>query len=344
MTESPPHVLLIRLSSLGDLVLCTSAVAVLARAGARVSLVTKAEFAPLFRGQPGIHEVYAFDKSVGEREALENLAQWVGKGAFSLILDLQNSWRTWRWRARLREYAPVRALSKPRWREWLVLGLRLGKLVGFGRGGRARRFRDFAQAALPRLGLPYREGPLTSMAVPATETEAVRTLLPEGDFAVLLPGGAWRSKEWPFFPELARVLAKRVPVVVLGGGKDALCETVAAAAREVNPLSRTLHGRTSLRESMAVLARARWVVGNDTGMVHVAEALGKSVAMIEGPTHPAMGFSPWREESLAVGLPLACRPCGKSGRVCVRFGTRLCLRGLAVTEVARQLREGGFPC
>jgi ADP-heptose:LPS heptosyltransferase len=86
------------------------------------------------------------------------------------------------------------------------------------------------------------------------------------------------------------------------------------------------------------------VIGNDTGMVHVAEALGKDVAMIEGPTHPYRGFSPYRERSLALGLPLLSRPCSKSGRVCVRFGTRLCLRGLSASEVARQLRAGGFPC
>ena len=60
--SSTPHILLLRLSSLGDLVLATAALGPLARAGCRVSLVTKAEFAPLFRGQPGLEEVFAFDK------------------------------------------------------------------------------------------------------------------------------------------------------------------------------------------------------------------------------------------------------------------------------------------
>ena len=187
-------------------------------------------------------------------------------------------------------------------------------------------------------------GPLTRLEAPAPERAKMRALLPSGDFVVLLPAGAWKSKEWPYFPELARILARKVPVVVLGGAKDEICARVADAARAVNPDSRSLHGRTTLRESMAVLAEARWVVGNDTGMVHVAEALGRDAVMLEGPTHPYMGFSLYRENSLVLGLPLVCRPCSKSGKICVRFGTRLCLRGLGVEEVSARLRAGGFPC
>jgi ADP-heptose:LPS heptosyltransferase len=349
VSASSREILVIRLSALGDLVLATAAVGPLARAGYRVSLVTKVEFAPLFEGQPGIAEVFAFDKRRGEARAKAELLAWASRHRFERVLDLQNSWRTWGWRRRLRALAPVSVLAKPRLREAAVLALRLRALAGFGRGGRAERFRAFALAELGKLrgeggvGAPD-PGPLTRLAVPAAEAEAVRALLPPGDFAVLLPGGAWRSKEWPYFPELARRIARHVPVVVLGGGKDAVCETVAAAAREANPESRSLHGRTSLRESLAVLSLARWVVGNDTGMVHAGEALGRNVAMVEGPTHASLGFSPYREGSLALGLPLVCRPCSKSGRVCVRFGTRRCLRGLGPDEVARQLRAGGFPC
>jgi ADP-heptose:LPS heptosyltransferase len=314
----------------------------LERAGYSVSLVTKAEFAPLFCGQPGIAEVFAFDKKKGEAAARDELLQWAETRGFQLILDLQNSWRTWTWRKALRKFAPVHVLPKPRLREWLVLFLRLGKIAGFGAGGRARRFRDFAIQAVGREEL--RGEVQTRLKVPDAELGAVRKYLPKGDFAVLLPGGAWRSKEWPYFAELAERISRNVPVVVLGGNKDDICETVASAGREVNPESRTLHGQTNLRESMAILAQARWVVGNDTGMVHVAEALGKDVAMIEGPTHPFMGFSPYRKGSVTLGLPLLCRPCSKSGRVCVRFGTRLCLKGLTAESVADRLRAGGFPC
>lgn len=339
-----PKVLLIRLSSLGDLVLSTAAVGPLRAAGYSISLVTKSEFASLFLNQPGIEQVYAFDKKAGEGAAREALLEWARLQGFSLVIDLQDSWRTWRWRRALRKIAPVHVLRKPRLREWLVLFLRLGRWLGFGQGGRALRFREAALQALGAEAVDDGSQPLTRLEAGAVELAKVAGLLPEGDFVALMPASAWKSKEWPYFGELAALMAKKVPVVVLGGSRDEVCEAVASAARAVNPASRSLHGQTSLRESMAVLSRARWVIGNDTGMVHVAEALGKPVAMVEGPTHPHMGFSPYREDSVLLGLPLACRPCSKSGRVCVRFGTRFCLRGLGVHQVASRLRERGFPC
>lgn len=345
MNDRQPKVLLIRLSSLGDLILSTAAVEPLRAAGFSVSLVTKAEFLPVLEGQAGIEEIFAFDKKPSEAAARESFFVWAAAQEFQFILDLQNSWRTWTWRRRLRKLAPVHVLPKPRLREWLVLYLRLGRWFGFGRGGRARRFRGAAERALSKqLNISRSLAPLTNLEVRAEEKEAVRTLLPEGEFLVLLPAGAWKSKEWPYFVEFAKLVARKVPVVVLGGAKDGICEKVAAAAREVNPKSRSLHGRTSMKESLAILANARWVVGNDTGMVHAAEALGKDVAMIEGPTHPYLGFSLYRDKSLVVGLPLVCRPCSKSGKFCMRFGSRLCLNGLLLEDVAARLRERGFPC
>lgn len=343
--QNTPKVLVIRLSSLGDLVLSTGAIEPLRAAGYSISLVTKSEFAPLLQGHPDIQEIYTFDKKVGERAAREALFAWAERRDFAFVLDLQNSWRTWSWRRRLRKWGRVHVLGKTRLREWLVIYLRLGRWVGFGQGGRARRFRHAAERAVAAEGKPALAiGPLTSLHVSPQERDAVRSLLPAQDFAVLLPGGAWKSKEWPYFPELAKILAKKVPVVVLGGAKDQVCQDVASAAQSMHPESRSLHGRTTLRESIAIISHAKWVIGNDTGMVHVAEALGKDVAMVEGPTHPRLGFSPYRKKSAVLGLPLVCRPCSKSGKICVRGGTRWCLYGLRVADVAAQLRERGYPC
>ncbi len=345
-------VLLIRLSSLGDVVLSTAAVGPLKAAGYSVCLATKSEFASLFSAGADFEQIYSFDKKVagGEAAARDAFLSWAREQGFAGILDLQNSWRTWSWRGSLRKLAPVRALGKPRIQEWLVLVLRLGRWFGFQPGGRALRFRQVAEAALSSWGSPASSeavpagAPLTRISAGEAEQQAVDKLLPPGDFVALLPASAWHSKEWPYFPELAGLLAKKVPVVVLGGAKDHICAQVAEAAAAVNTASRSLHGKTSMRESVAVLARARWVIGNDTGMVHVAEALGKDVAMVEGPTHSFMGFSPYRERSVLLGLDLVCRPCSKSGKICVRFGTRLCLKGLKVADVASRLRERGYPC
>lgn len=338
-------ILVIRLSSLGDLVLATSVLAPFRQAGCELSFVTKNSFAPIITGQPDIAAVHVFDpRAQGEGAAREKFFAWFESQQFDFVLDLQDSWRTWNWRRRLRKSVPVYVAKKERLREWLILLGRLGSWVGFGRGGRARKFWRAALVSLAEERKELVSEFATKLVVSAEEKARVKDILPAGDFVALLPVSAWKGKEWPYFAELAKVLAKKVPVVVLGGEKDVACDLVAAGAKEVNPESRSLRGVTNLRESMAVLAQARWVIGNDTGMVHIAEALGKDVAMIEGPTHESMGFSPYRKGSLLLGLDLICRPCSKTGKICWRFGTRKCLYGLSPELVIGKLRVRGYPC
>lgn len=344
MEKKNPKVLVIRLSSMGDVVLATSVIDPLKSAGFEISFVTKKAFAPLLAGHSGVREVFAFDKAEGESAAREKLFAWAEAQGFSLVLDLQDSFRTRLWRPRLKKMAEVHVARKERLREWLILFFRLGRWLSFGRGGRARKFRRLALDLLAQKGMFPAKGPsLTRLEVSEEEKLRARALLPAGEFAVLLPGSAWKGKEWPYFSELASILGRKVPVVALGAEKDLVCDEIAAAAQSERG-SRSLRGQTDLRASMAILAQAKWVIGNDTGMVHVAEALGKDVAMVEGPTHEWMGFSPYREKSILLGLPLVCRPCSKSGRICVRWGSRKCLRDLSVPAVAAKLRQGGFPC
>jgi len=323
-------------------VLSTAAVAPLRRAGYEVHYVTKRAFAPLVEQHPEIASVYAFDKTGGEAAAREAFLRWAKEKEFSLVLDLQDSWRTWAWRRQLGAFARVAVARKERFREWLILFLRQGSWAGFGPGGRAEKFQSAAARAVGESA--GGSSPLTSLHVTEAERAEMAPRLPAGDFAVIVPASAWRGKEWPYFPELAATLARKVPVVVLGAEKDLFCDEVAKAAAAVNPLSRSLRGQTSLRQSLAVVAAARWVLGNDTGLVHAGEALGHDVAMVEGPTHERMGFSPYRPGSVRLGLNLFCRPCSKTGRVCPRFGTYKCLNDLSTAQVAETLRRRGYPC
>lgn len=337
-----PKILVIRLSSLGDIVLTTSVLAPLRAAGFEITFLAKNSFASLLQGQPGL-ELHAYDsKTLGESRAKDNFFEWFEKQNFSFVLDLQDSWRTWSWRSRLSERCPVYVAKKERFRELGILLLRLRNALSFGAGGRAKKFWTAAKGAAADEGKPVRGEALaqykTELHANSEDIAAVKPMLPTEPFVAILPASAWKGKEWPYFKELAQKFT--APVVTLGGVEDEICDAVAGAARQ----GISLRGKTSMRQSMAVLSQATWIIGNDTGMVHVGEALGKDVAMIEGPTHAVMGFSPFRPKSLLLGLDLICRPCGKAGKICWRFGTRKCLYGLSAEEVASRLRAGGYPC
>jgi heptosyltransferase-2 len=325
-------VLLLRLSSLGDVVLSTAAIDPFMKAGWDIHFLTKAAFAPVLETDPRIRSVYRFDSSDGERAAREKFFAWYEKEKFDLVLDLHDSLRTRFWRCRLRKQSRVVVARKERLREILILVFRLGRWLGFGRGGRAAKMRDAALKALRDFGVGT-QTPLQTKISASDLSSGLAATLPREDFLVLVPGSAWEGKKWPYFESLAESAASLAPVVVLGGKDDVECEAIAARAKKVNPQSISLQGKTSVAESAAVIARARLVVGNDTGMIHVAEALGRPVVVVEGPTSPALGFSVYRPESKIMALDLICRPCSKSGRFCFRFGTRKCLRALPSERV-----------
>jgi ADP-heptose:LPS heptosyltransferase len=328
-------VLVIRLSALGDITHASSVIEPLAKAGCEIHFVTKSSFASIFQDHPQLKSIYSYDSAKkGERSAREHFLTWVEQAKFDFILDLHDSLRTRLWRRRLRSSAKVYVAKKERWREFAILFLRQKKSLGFGAGGRALKMRTLALAALSEHGktVDAQSMPLTSLTISSNLVSDWKAKLPSR-FAVLLPGSAWPGKQWPYFPDLAESLARELAVIVLGGEKDSECDAAAARAMKENAESRSLRAKTSLRDSMAILALAERIYGNDTGMVHVAEALGKDVTVIEGPTEKSLGFSPYRPGSKIAGLSLFCRPCSKTGKYCLRFGSRICLNGISPKDV-----------
>ncbi len=85
-----------------------------------------------------------------------------------------------------------------------------------------------------------------------------------------------------------------------------------------------LAGKLSLWETALALKDTDALLCNDSGLLHVAEAVGTPVAALFGPTVEAFGFSPWRTESKAFSSLLGCRPCSKHGQLDCRFGDKLC--------------------
>ncbi len=130
--------------------------------------------------------------------------------------------------------------------------------------------------------------------------------------AMVNPGTTWDTKRWPVerFAAVARGLAERGLAVVVGWGDQderARAEAIVVASRD-----RAVHSLppTSLRDLAAVLARCRLFVGNDTGPLHLAVALGTPVVAVFGATDPTRN-GPYGDghEVVVAPIALACRPC-----------------------------------
>ena len=98
-----------------------------------------------------------------------------------------------------------------------------------------------------------------------------------------------------------------------------------------------LTGQLSLWESAVALSCTSAVLSNDSGLSHIAEAVGTPVSVLFGPTSEAFGFSPWKPNSAAFSGQLGCRPCSKHGKAPCRYSDRLCFEMIRDADVASHL-------
>jgi heptosyltransferase-2 len=156
-----------------------------------------------------------------------------------------------------------------------------------------------------------------------SSTQVNQTLVQMGlqhaGYYVFVPGAEYGpAKRWPtgHFAELARRLDR--PVVLLGSDKEfALCDEIAAPVNAEQPgKCLNLAGRTSLVQAFCVIAAAKSTVSNDSGLMHVAAALGARQVAIFGSSSPlhtpplnAKASVIWLKHSPAYLPALACAPC-----------------------------------
>ena len=180
---------------------------------------------------------------------------------------------------------------------------------------------------------------------PADITATLGALgLQQGAYVVFAPGAEFGpAKRWParHFSELAARLAW--PVVLLGSGKEAaLCDEIAAPANAAQAgKCLNLAGKTSLPQALALIAASRNTISNDSGLMHVAAALGVSQVAIFGSSSP-LHTPPLSDRATVLWLkadpdyqpPLDCAPC--FARECPLGHTR-CLNDISAERVLQAL-------
>ena len=181
------------------------------------------------------------------------------------------------------------------------------------------------------LGYPAARHPFYRLPIALREDCGVtaRTL-------IIAPGcktGEMAAKRWPYFPQLAE---RFEDVVIVGTADDVRRDDGA-----VWPLprhARSLIDQLTLRETAALLAAAGVVVGNDSGLSHMAAAVGTPTVMLFGPTpHLSLGQLPPHVKVLRTGLE--CEPCWFRGRFQACTAQIHCLHQLTVKTVEQELRR-----
>ncbi len=336
--SEPKAILLIRLSAIGDIILTTPLIRVLRKRfpSARIDFITKAKYADLLRFHPALSQIYEFPDHGGFAE-LKTARRWIAAQGYDVILDLHRNLRsyvlTWR---QLR--GPIPRMSKYAFRRFL--------LVKFG----INRYREVVPVYRRYLNVAGHlgvgdDGRGSEIFIPRDVLQRINarlreSALPEGRFFALAPGAGFATKRWPieYFIDLGRNLSKNNRVFcILGAQQD---RRLADQIRQVLPEALDFTGRLTLLESAAVLSQARALITNDTGLMHMAEAVKTPVVALFGSTTRELGFFPMLPESVVIENPeIRCRPCSHIGRHQCPKGHFLCMRSLKPERVFRVLKE-----
>ncbi len=330
MATSP--VLLIPYMWIGDFVRCHSVIKLLKARNpdAPVDMLTTSMVAPLLDYMPDVRKGIVVDLprrrlAFGQHRALAARLRAEG---YNQALVMPRTWKA--------ALAPF--LAGIPLRTGFVGEARFGLINDLRWGERAipRMIDQCAALALPKDAPPPPEWPLPELRIPASEIVEWRQrmgLQSSGRPAVALaPGAVGPSKRWPAasYAALAgRLTAEGNAVWVIGGpGERALAaEIVEAAPDHVHDLT-----GADLRNAILALAAARAAVSNDSGLLHVAAAIGTPAVGIFGPTSP-WHWAPLNPIAAAIQAPAAipCRPCHKP--VC-RFGHHRCMTEIQIGQVA----------
>ena len=286
--------LVIRFSSLGDVVLASSVTAELGE----VIFVTHQRYAELAARFPGVQAVVGLYPGESVKSCGARIPE------VDRIVDLHASPRS---------RALCRGLDAPLSQRRMRVAFKTQRLLPTV----VRRYAD--AAGVEPASLPW---------IPIPRVEAPSDL-------VLVPHALHATKCWPR-AHYAR-LAQGWPgdVVALGGPGEQ--QQMEALVRESAGSVRGFCER-GFEGALDAFSRARWVVGGDTGLVHLAAACGVEVLGIFGPTSSGDGF--WNPRHQSVELPLACRPCSLHGGERCPMGDHLCMREIHPDRVGNLLESG----
>ena len=303
---TPVRILVVRFSSIGDMVLTSPVVRHLKKGwpgDCEVHYITKKKFRAIVDPNPYIDRVFAIEKSTNE--VLEELQEQ----DYAYIIDLHNNIRSSILKRKLGLLAFT--FKKLNFRKWLLVNFGIDKMPDV-------HVVDRYMDTLRTFDIPRDEEGLDYFIPEDQEMKA-------GDFpvgfdkpyiAIAIGAQHWRKKLPKHrLVELCQMLDH--PIALLGGPDD--MEVARDIAEKAGDHVWPAAGHLSLHQSASVVRQSAVVISHDTGLMHIAAAFGKPVISVWGATVPQFGMYPYKPGPNSVMVQadhLKKRPCSKLGTRC----------------------------
>ncbi len=307
--KSNPNFMIVRLSSMGDIVLTTPLPRLLKAKypESNICYITDKKFTEIFKFNPHVDRVFAYDKNFGALDNTNKLPNITGNNKqFEFVIDLQHNTRS---RILLRNIeAEVLRFNKSRLHKLSLVHLK-------------RPMKENFSVAMEyiwtcrQLGIEY-DGKGSEIWLENEVEYRSSHIKPENLKIAIAPGAYHFTKRWPVdkFIELMEIISMELsPEFILIGGKDD--KEISSLIKEKATAKITdCSGSTSILETTGLLNQCSMLVTNDTGVMHIAAARKLPVLAIFGSTVKEFGFAPEFTSYEIAETYIDCRPCTHIGK------------------------------
>ena len=317
-------ILIIRFSSIGDIVLTTPVVRCLKlQTSATIHYLTKRNFKGILTQNPYIDKTYSIDKEVVE------LKNELKAEQYDLIIDLHNNLRS----RRLSRILGVKAIrfEKLNIQKWLLVNLGINRLPNVHIVDRYMATVASLNVVNDQAGLDY--------FMPESDRVDVKNILGiSAPYIAFVIGAAHATKRLTDAKIIEICKQIQQPIVLIGGKEERDIGEHIAQDSGVHVINTC--GQLSLNQSGSVVQQSAHVIAHDTGLMHIAAAFRKPITLVWGNTIPAFGMYPYLPNNSPLHhnvevKNLSCRPCSKIGFQQCPKGHFRCMQDIVVAEVVR---------
>lgn len=323
MNITAKKILLIRLSSLGDIILTTPVIRVLKKKYPKVKIdfLMRKSFADVLRHNPKVNKLFFYDDYLNP----DKLVNILRERDYDIVIDLQNNFRSRKITAGLNVHKYV--YHKPNIKKFLLVNFKLNLLKDI------KSIPIRYAETVPDLHIDEKPAELF---IPDNITSKLNNKTIIG----FCPGSKHYTKMWleEYFVELGNKLADEGFQIVLFGGKSdiEICKNISDKIAGAQNLAND----NKLLQTAADMKTCRLIVCNDSGMMHTATAVNVPVVTMFGSTVKEFGFAPYQSTNLILeNNSLSCRPCSHIGREKCPKEHFQCMRSLTPDYVYEQIQN-----
>ena len=297
-------ILLIRFSSIGDIVLTTPVIRTLKQQlHCELHVLTKQQYASITQSNPNVDLVYELKNN------LKEIISELRSEQYDFVVDLQKNARSVRIRKALRR--PSASFPKLNREKWLMVNFKINRLPNVHV---VDRYFEAVKAVNVK-----NDGEGLNFFIPEKDHVNPAKLQPwaRKGYAGFVIGGRHRTKMLPYEKIVAIINQLKMPVILLGGPEDKENGDFITEATQNERVWNSC-GRFNLNQSASLIKQAKVILTHDTGLMHIAAAFQKPIISIWGNTIPGFGMYPYMPDNkgksiIAEVTGLNCRPCSKLG-------------------------------